>query len=139
VPSRALRVFLSSTALDMTGCREKVRDTILQLEQLPIGMETFTALPSFPAADCQAKAAEADVVVVLVAYRYGYVPSVDLGGDGKHSITWLEVLAAQKAGKPVYAFVIDPKAEWDQPKESDRLNSEPREKRAEILAAIDGL
>src|SRR5438094_358539 len=116
----------------MTGCREKVRDTILQLRQLPVGMETFTALPSTPAVDCQAEAGRADLVVVMVAYRYGYVPSAALGGDGRHSITWLEVLAARKAGKPVYAFLIDPKARWDQPKESDLLNSEPEEKHADI-------
>src|SRR5215470_2087785 len=113
--SRVLRIFLSSTALDMASCRDRVRDVILQLQQLPVGMETFTALPTTPAADCQAKAAESDVVVVLVAHRYGYVPSVDLGGDGKHSITWLEVLAAREAGKPVYVFLIDPKAFWGQP------------------------
>src|SRR5262245_55319871 len=124
--------------MDMTGCREKVRDTILQLEHLPIGMETFTAMPSTPAADCQAEAARCDAVVVMVAQRYGYVPSTELGGDGKHSITWLEVLAAKKEGRPVYAFLIDPKAAWDQPKESDRLNTEPDEKNPEILAAVKG-
>jgi formylglycine-generating enzyme required for sulfatase activity len=123
----------------MAACREKVRDTVLQLRQLPIAMETFTALPAAPAAACQAEAAGADVVVVLVAYRYGYVPSVELGGDGKRSITWLEVLAAQQAGKPVFAFLVDPKAAWDQPKEADRLYSEPGEKHAEILAAVQGL
>jgi tetratricopeptide (TPR) repeat protein len=133
---KVLRVFLSSTAIDMAACREKVRDTVLQLEQLPIGMETFTALPSLPAADCQAEAAQADVVLALVAHRYGYVPGADLGGDGQHSITWLEVLAAQKAGKPVYAFLIDPKVAWSQAKESDLLNTEPDEKHLEVLAAI---
>jgi hypothetical protein len=134
-----LRVFLSSTAIDLAACREKVRDTILQLGQLPIGMETFTALPSTPAADCQAEAARADVVIVLVAYRYGSVPGVELGGDGKRSITWLEVLAAQKAGKPVYTFLIDPKAPWAQAKESDLLNTEPEEKHPAILTATRGL
>jgi hypothetical protein len=136
---KVLRVFLSSTATDMAGCREKVRDTILQLEQLPIGMETFTALPTTPAADCQGKVAQCDVVILLVAHRYGYVPSVELGGDGERSITWLEVLAAKKAGKPVYAFLIDPKAAWDQPKEWDRLSTEPQEKHPKIRAAIQGL
>ncbi len=136
---KVLRVFLSSTAMDMTSCREKVRDTVLQLQQLPIGMETFTALPTTPAADCQAEAARSDVVIVMVAHRYGYVPSADLGGDGKRSITWLEVLAARQAGKPVFAFLIDPKAPWGQPKESDLLNTEPEEKHAEILAATRGL
>ncbi len=137
--NRVLRVFLSSTATDMTACREKVRDTVLQLKQLPIGMETFTALPTTPAADCQREAADADVVIVLVAYRYGYVPSVELGGDGQRSITWLEVVAAKNAGKPVYAFLIDPNATWNQPKDTDRLNTEPAEKHAEILAAIRSL
>ncbi|MBI1918855.1 MAG: DUF4062 domain-containing protein [Planctomycetes bacterium] len=136
---KVLRVFLSSTAMDMAACREKVRDTVLQLEQLPVGMETFTALPTTPAADCQAKAAEADVVIVMVAHRYGYAPGINLGGDGKRSITWLEVLSAQKAGRTVYTFLIDPKAAWNQPKEVDRLNTEPKEKEDEILTAVRGL
>lgn len=139
VPARVLRVFLSSTALDLAACREKVRDTVLQLEQLPVGLETFTALPMAPAPECQKKAAEADVVVVMVAHRYGYVPPEELGGDGKHSITWLEVLAAKQAGKPVFAFLIDSKAMWGCPKESDLLNDAPDEKHAEILAAVKGL
>jgi tetratricopeptide (TPR) repeat protein len=136
---KVLRVFLSSTATDMSACREKVRDTVLQLQQLPIGMETFTALPTVPAADCQREAAQSDVVLVLVAHRYGYAPSAELGGDGRSSITWLEVLAAKKAGKPVYAFLIDPHAHWSQAKESDLLNTEPEEKHAGILTAIRGL
>src|SRR5262245_23484318 len=115
-PAKILRVFLASTSSDMTAYREKVRDTILQLEHLPIGMETFTALPTMPTKDCQAKAAEADVVIVMVAYRIGYVPSVELDGDGERSITWLEVLAAKAAGKPVFAFLIDPNAMWSQAK-----------------------
>src|SRR5436190_18927447 len=101
-PSRVLRIFLSSTALDMAACRDRVRDVILQLKQLPIGMETFTALPTTPAADCRREAAEADLVVVLVAHRYGYVASAQLGGDWLRSMTWLEVLAADGAGNAAF-------------------------------------
>jgi hypothetical protein len=39
-----LRIFISSTATDLTGYRGKVRDAVLRLEQLPIAMETFSAL-----------------------------------------------------------------------------------------------
>jgi hypothetical protein len=61
-----------------------------------------------------------------------------LGGDGERSITWLEVDSAKRAGKPVFAFIVDPKAPWTQVKEQDRLVSEP-EKAAEILKAVQKL
>jgi hypothetical protein len=94
-----LRIFISSTAVDLRDYREKVRDAVLRLEDLPIGMETFSALGGEPAPECMRKAAEADAVVCLVAHRYGYVPPTELGGDGERSITWLEVDAAKRAGR----------------------------------------
>jgi hypothetical protein len=136
---RVLRVFLSSTATDMAGCRDKVRDAILQLGHLPVGMETFTAKPGIPAAECEKLAADADVVVAMLAHRYGYVPPPELGGDGERSITWLEVAAAREASKPVLAFVIDLQAKWELPKDSDLLNTEPEENHEAVLAAIRGL
>lgn len=88
-----LRIFISSTAVDLLGYREKVRDAILRLEHLPIAMETFSARSGQPVAECTAMSAEADAVICVVAHRYGYVPPVELGGDGERSITWLEVEA----------------------------------------------
>jgi tetratricopeptide (TPR) repeat protein len=133
-----LRIFISSTAIDLTGYRDKVRDAVLRLENLPIAMETFSALGGAPASECMRMAAEADAVVCIVAHRYGYVPPVELGGDGERSITWLEVDAAKRAGKPVFAFLVDPKAPWTEVKEQDRLVSEP-EKAAEIFKAVQKL
>lgn len=66
-----------------------------------------------------------------MAHRYSYVPPLELGGDGERSITWLEVDAAKRAGKPVFAFVVDPAAPWAEVKEQGRLVSEP-ENAAEI-------
>src|ERR1039457_54688 len=131
-----LRIFISSTAIDLTGYRDKVRDAVLRLENLPIAMETFSALGGAPASECMRMAAEADAVICIVAHRYGYVPPVELGGDGERSITWLEVDAAKRAGKPVFAFLVDPKAPWTQVKEQDRLTSEPPDKEVEILRAV---
>ena len=133
-----LRIFISSTAADLPEYREKVRDAVLGLKNLPIAMETFSAQGGAPADECMKEAAAADALVCIVAHRYGYVPPKELGGDGEHSITWLEVHAAKKAGKPVFAFLVDPSAPWTAPKEQDRLLTE-RDKTAEILQAIDKL
>jgi tetratricopeptide (TPR) repeat protein len=134
-----LRIFISSTAVDLLDYREKVRDTVLRLEGLPIGMETFSALSGQPARECMRMAAEADAVICIVAHRYGYVPPPELGGDGERSITWLEVDAARHAGKSVFAFLVDPQAPWTSVKEQDRLTSEPPEKAAEIVKAVQKL
>jgi tetratricopeptide (TPR) repeat protein len=125
--------------VDLRDYREKVRDAVLRLEDLPIGMETFSALGGEPASECMRMAAEADAVICIVAHRYGYVPPPDLGGDGERSITWLEVEAAKRAGKPVFAFLVDPNAPWTQVKEQDRLVSEPAEKAPEVFKAVQKL
>jgi hypothetical protein len=132
------RIFISSTAVDLPGYREKVRDAILRLEHLPVAMETFSARSGQPVSECLKLAADAAAVICLVAHRYGYVPPTDLGGDGERSITWLEVDAARRAGKPVFAFLVDPKAPWSAVREQDRLLTE-RDKSSEILKAIDKL
>lgn len=133
-----LRILISSTAVDLPDYRAKVRDAVLSLEGLPIRMETFSALGGQPAPECMRLAAEADAVICIVAHRYGYVPPPDLGGDGDRSITWLEVAAAKRAGKPVFAFLVDPSAPWIAVKEQDRLVSEP-DKAQEIFKAVQKL
>jgi hypothetical protein len=116
-----LRIFISSTAIDLTDYRDKVRDAVLALNTLPITMETFSALPGQPTEECTRLAREADAVICIIAHRYGHVPPKDLGGDGERSITWLEVDAANKAAKQVFVFLANEKAPWTQPKEQDRL------------------
>ena len=89
-----LRSFISSTAVDLRDCRDKVRDAVLRLESLLIAMETFSALPGQPVGECILAAAAPDAVICIVAHRYGYVPPAELGGDGARSITWIEEDAA---------------------------------------------
>jgi tetratricopeptide (TPR) repeat protein len=134
-----LRIFISSTAVDLRDYRDKVRDAVLRLDSLPSAMETFSAKSGQPASECMREAAEADAIICIVAHRYGYVPPRELGGDGERSITWLEVDAAKRAGKPVFAFLVDPKAPWTELKEQDRLTSEPPDKAPEIVKAVQKL
>lgn len=134
-PSKTLRIFISSTSMDLAQVRSRMQQAVLRLQHLPIGMETFIAQPGMPADECCRKAAEADVVIVVVAHRYGFVPGPEAGGDGERSITWLEVDAARRAGKAVLAFLLHPQAAWNHPREQDRLLTEP-ERAAEIISNV---
>ena len=78
-------------------------------------MEYFAADGSqTPASLCIRKAADADVVVVILARRYGWIPpdQPKPHKGPRKSITWLECEAAIEARKEVLAFVLDDSAEW---------------------------
>src|SRR5262249_47037701 len=120
---------------DLEDYRDKAQEAILKLGNLPVAMKAFKAMPGTPTAECCRLAADADALVVLVAYRYGFVPSTELGGDGQRSITWLEVESARAAGRRVYAFLIDPNYPWSRDREETRLAKQP-EQAAEITAAV---
>ncbi len=116
-----LRIFLSSTREDLEEYRARVAEAIAGLEQHPARMENFAAEPRRPLEVCRRAAAAADALVVCVAHCYGWVPSVKEGGDGKKSVTWYEVEAALRAGKPVFAFLVEATHPWAGPREEERL------------------
>ena len=102
------KVFISSTREDLEPYRTAARDAAIQVGFQPVMMEYFTAQgkrPPYPA--CMAKVEECDVLVAIVAHRYGWVPS-DQPPPGGKSITWLECERA----KEVLAFVVDEKCAW---------------------------
>src|ERR1035437_1151205 len=118
-------VFISSTSDDLKEYREQAAKAAAASGFAPRMMEYFPAsghAPALPA--CLEKVAEAEVVVVIVAHRYGWVPDDPSNPDAK-SITWLECGHARKLGKEVLAFLVDPAYDWP-PKlfESYRLVTE---------------
>lgn len=115
------RIFISSTAADLEEHRASVSASLRSLGQQPIQMEIFGARPNAPLNECRKLAASADAIVVIVAHRYGWVPSEAEGGDGVKSITWHEVEAAVDAQRPVFAFIVKEDASWLFLKEQDRL------------------
>ena len=83
-------VFISSTSEDLEEYRQQAAKAAVASGFAPRIMEYFAATghaPSLPA--CLEKVAEAEVVVVIVAHRYGWVPEGPDNPDAK-SITWLE-------------------------------------------------
>ena len=138
--SPGLKVFLSSTSIDLTPHRAKVRDIVDRLSQVSVCMETFGARPTSPLETCRQAVQRADALVVLVGHRYGWIPSTDEGGDGEKSITWWEVQWARDAGKPVYAYLVDPLAPWPGEREQDRLlQATSAEARDEVGRAVASL
>ncbi len=111
-----VKVFLSSTAVDLVDHRKMADDTILRLSQQAIVMERFGPLPGEPVTECERKAAECDLVVCIVAHRYGFVPE-----EGRGSITRREVEAAKAAGKDVLVWIVADDHPWTEKKEQDLL------------------
>jgi tetratricopeptide (TPR) repeat protein len=111
-----VKVFLSSTAQDLVAYRKVADDTILRLSQQAVATERFGPLPGEPVAECERKARESDVMVCVVAHRYGFVPE-----KGKGSITRREVEAAKGAGKDVLVWIVDDAQPWTEKKEQDLL------------------
>jgi hypothetical protein len=113
-------VFISSTIEDLSEYRAKARDAVNQVGFVPRMKEHFAASGNPPLQECLQKVSgsrsepPADVVVLIVAHRYGWVPENQPGSDRK-SITWLECERAHQDGKEVLAFLVNKTTNW--PKE----------------------
>jgi len=95
---RPYKVFVSSTFLDNQERRKLVQDAITMADMVWHGMEIFTASTKPVGEECLCFAREADLLVGIIAWRYGWEP------DGNKSITEMEYDAAKQR----LMFIIDP-------------------------------
>lgn len=79
-------------------------------------MERFGPLTNSPVDECERLARESDVVVCIIAHRYGFIPD-----KGRGSITRREIEAAHKAGKDVLVWIVADDFPWTEKKEQDLL------------------
>ncbi|MEM7306114.1 MAG: SUMF1/EgtB/PvdO family nonheme iron enzyme [Planctomycetota bacterium] len=100
---KSYRVFVSSTYDDNRRRRSLARQAIREAEMVAFGMEDMTAERGEQVERCLREAREADVVLAILGWRYGWVPDAE---DGR-SITELEIDAAIEAGRPLLVFRID--------------------------------
>ena len=82
-------VFISATRQDLGEFLLLAKDAALHAGFAPVMQEYFPSEGRRSLAGCLEKVAAADVLLVIVAHRYGWVPAVQGGGLDK-SITWLE-------------------------------------------------
>jgi Domain of unknown function (DUF4062) len=71
-----------------------------------IGMEQYAADSSRPAARCKRDVEVADVYVLILGWRYGYVPEHD--NEAAQSVTEIEYRHVQATNMPILAFLLDP-------------------------------
>ncbi len=102
-----MKVFLSSTYIDLIEHRRAAHDALEQLGLHVIGMESFGARPEDSTTACLKEVRESDLFVGIYAYRYGYIPK-----DSDISITEQEFNHAQKLGKPIFGFIVNEDHDW---------------------------
>lgn len=128
-----MKIFISSTAYDLYDFREKIKQIIEQLGHECIAFEspTFPVIPNLHSHDqCIEAVKDADIVICIIDKRYGgryhgndsnQFSDIELEISGKTksgkakkykriikkqdlSITWCELITAQKEGKLIFTF-----------------------------------
>jgi hypothetical protein len=106
------RVFISYTGEDLGELAGVVRDVVRRLRWVAVDHVDWAPTGRPSVAQCRQEVEGCHILVVLTAHRYGWVPTVEEGGDGRTSITWLEVKWARAAGKVVLPYVVKDDATW---------------------------
>ena len=110
----APQVFISSTCEDLGPYRTAAREAAIRAGFYPDMSDDWAAKDTLPLDECLAKVAGDDVLVVIVAHRFGWVPEDQPGAEAdRKSITWLECEAAKAQGMRVLAFLVDEDCSWD--------------------------
>jgi hypothetical protein len=103
------RVFLSSTFRDLKDHREAVYVALRRLGHQSVAMEQWAASDQAPLERSLEAVRAADVEVVIVAWRYGWIPQ-----GQQYSTTELELRAAREAAVPCLVFLVPDDAAWPQ-------------------------
>lgn len=101
----SLKVFVSSTSQDLKDYRAVARHAVLDAKWVPDMMEHWDAMPEPTATACFKNLDGSGLMILMVAHRQGWVPTVDEGGNGRDSITALELDFARRHNIPVLAFL----------------------------------
>ena len=91
-----VKVYVSSTFLDLQEYRRTVNDVLREMGYEDVAMEHYVAQSHPPADVCTRDVATCDLYIGLFAWRYGYVP-LDDNPDGL-SITELVPAGGKEPG-----------------------------------------
>lgn len=111
-----MRVFISSTYLDLVSHRAAVADAIERLGLEVNRMEAFGARPEEAVQACLSEVERSDLFVGIYAYRYGYIPVGSV-----ISVTETEFRHALIRKKPIFCFFVDQNYPWP----TEMIDGEP--------------
>jgi hypothetical protein len=95
-----MRVFVSSTFVDLRDERNAAAEALLRSQLVPWGMELYVSEPSSPLDVCLRELRLSDAVVLIIGFYAGsLIPEVN-----GLTYTGAEFQLAQQLGKPVFAF-----------------------------------
>ncbi len=95
-----IKVFVSSSIIDLIQEREKVRDALLSMNCMPIVMENFSAT-DLPTLDyIKNIIADCNCFIIILGGRYGSICE-----ENSKSYTQLEYEFAQEIGLPIFRFI----------------------------------
>lgn len=100
-----IKVFVSSTSQDLTDHRAVARNVILDMNWHPVMMEHMGSSSQATVDACLDLVSQCELFVLIVAYRQGWVPTHDQGGNGIDSVTALELKHARENNIPVLAIL----------------------------------
>jgi len=119
---RPLKVFISSTYIDLKNYRQVAIEVAERYKCAPLAMELFGSQPDEPTKVAKTKVQECDIFVGIYAHRYGFIPE----GQQKSTIHQ-EYELAKKLKKYCLCFVLDPNFSWNpklvEPEKYERLKS----------------
>jgi hypothetical protein len=98
-----MKVYVSSTYQDLVDHRNAVDRTLRRMGRDVIGMEQYVAEGSKPVERCKADVRAADAYVIIVAWRFGYVPVSTACPPDRRSITEIELDEASQVAAAVSA------------------------------------
>lgn len=101
---KTYKIFISSIYEDLKEARGKVRDAVLSMYHLPIGMEQFDASNEAQWAVIKKHIDMTDYYVLIIGHRFGSV--IEEGADKGLSYTQKEFRYARELGIPILAFFL---------------------------------
>jgi hypothetical protein len=117
-----VKVYVSSTFLDLQDYRRKVSDVLREMGYEDVAMEHYVARSHRPADECLRDVAACNLYIGLFAWRYGYVPPDD--NPSGLSITEMEYRqAARSMGEGILIFLLDDDYPWP-PKLMDQMKGD---------------
>lgn len=108
------QIFVSSTYEDLIPARDVVIRAILEMGNMPVGMEMFSAGDEQQWELIKRQIDDCDYYIVIIAHRYGST-------EGDISYTEKEYDYAREKGIPTLGFIIDEDARWPKSK----MDSDP--------------